>query len=221
VKKTLLVTLLLVAISWPLREARSQGFSYAVPINGYGNATTPESAAGHALADIVRAQGMYNQATSAALVNYEQARSQYIQNQRQWTEVYLAKQRALDEIHFKSRQQARDRNARYQEYLENHPSSGLPPRLASTQLNRSTGKITWPSVLMRDSFAIQRNEIESLLVAQVQTRATSEISQAIVFKCREMHAELRHHIREMVTQDYLGAYRFLDSLSLEGRFPLG
>ena len=107
---------------------------------GYGGATTPQSAAGMAMADMVRSQGMYNQMTSAAMINVEEARSKYIDNQRQWTEVYLMKQRALAAEHAAAKEEARARNARYLEDQAANPSH-LPPRLLSIQLDPSTGKI--------------------------------------------------------------------------------
>jgi len=188
---------------------------------GYGAASTPDSAYGHAEADIIRAEGNYNAMTAAAMVNLEEANAKYIQNQKQSTEVYLLKQRVLEARHAEARQNARARNARYLEYLENHPLAGLPPRLASSQFDRSTGKITWPSALRRDSFAMQRNEIELLLARQSRMGSDSEVAGQIVSKTRAMHELLRSQIRQIVTQEYLEAYKFLGSLSLEGRFPIG
>jgi len=171
------------------------------------------------MADMVRSKGMYNQMTSASMVNVEEARSKYIENQKQWTEVYLMKQRALSAEHARAKEEARARNARYQEYQATH--SDLPPRLNSSQLDPSTGKITWPAALMRDSFADKRGEIDSLLASRVHTGTTSELSSELNKKVQEMRDELRKHIREIVTQEYLQARKFLDSLSLEGSFPLG
>ncbi len=187
---------------------------------GWGGASTPASAAGHAMADMTRSQGMYNAMTSGAMINVEQARSQYIENQKQWTEVYMMKQRIVEAEHARQKEEARARNARLQEQQANQTSS-LPARLTSYELNPSTGEIAWPSALMRDVFASDRREIEGLFSTRAHTGTTSELSDTIYKRVRAMQDELRKHIREIVTQEYLDARKFLDRLSIEGRFPVG
>ncbi|MFO1042554.1 MAG: hypothetical protein U0941_12250 [Planctomycetaceae bacterium] len=187
---------------------------------GFGGGTTPASAAGHAMADMTRSQGMYNVMTSAAMVNVEQARGEYIQNQKQWTEVYMMKQRVVQAEQAKRLEEARARNAKIAEQQAEHPSS-LPPRLNSSELDPATGKIAWPSALMRDTFASQRKEIEGLFETRAHTGSTSELTEAIYKKVRGMQDELRKHIRDLVTQEYMESRKFLDRLSLEGRFPVG
>ena len=114
---------------------------------GFGGGTTPGSAAGHAMADMTRSQGMYNVMTSAAMVNVEQARGEYIQNQKQWTEVYMMKQRVVQAEQAKRLEDARARNAKIAEQQAEHPSS-LPPRLNSSELvnNRTVARNINPPV---------------------------------------------------------------------------
>jgi hypothetical protein len=38
---------------------------------------------------------------------------------------------------------------------------------------------------------------------------------------KNLQDELRKHIRDLGTQEYMDARKFLDRLSLEGRFPTG
>jgi hypothetical protein len=185
---------------------------------GYGGASTPQSAAGMAMGDIIRSQGMYNQMTSAAMVNVEQARSKFIDNQRQWTEVYQVQQRILASQHAADLEAARARNAKYQEYLANRPTS-LPPRLDTSQVDSATGKINWPGALMRPAFATQRSDVEAILASRAHTGSNSELAAALSKKVREMHENLRSQIKDIVPQEYMDARKFLDSLSLEGRFP--
>jgi hypothetical protein len=182
-------------------------------------ASTPESAAGHAIADMIRSEGVYNQMSTAAMINFEQARGKYIENQRQWTDVYLLKRRALDAEHARSVESARARNAKYLDDQAAHPSH-LPPRLFSGQLDSSTGKIAWPSALRRDVFAAPRQEMEALLASRARTGSTSELSEAIYRQTRYLHEELRQYIREIVFQEYMDARKFLDSLALEGLYPV-
>jgi hypothetical protein len=191
---------------------------YGGGYGGWGGASTPASAAGHAMADMTRSQGMYNVMTSAAMINVEDARSKYIENQKQWTEVYLMKERVVAAQHAERREEARARNAQIQE--QQATQSNLPPRLQSSELDPATGKITWPAALMREAFAGQRKEIEAMFTSRAHTGSTSELSEAIYKKVREMQDELRKNIREIVTQEYMEARKFLDRLSLEGRYPV-
>jgi hypothetical protein len=209
-------------------EARAQRWYVAPHIGyggygygyGFGGASTPASAAGHAMADMTRSQGMYNAMTSAAMTNLEKARGEYIENQKQWTDVYMMKQRIVEGEQAKRKEEARARNARWQEFQASHPSD-LPPRLTSSELDPTTGRIMWPSGLMRDEFADQRRAIEGLFTSRAHTGTTSELSDAIVKQVKAMQDELRKHIRDIVTQEYMDSRKFLDRLSLEGRFPIG
>lgn len=194
------------------------GIGYGGYGYGYGGATTPGSAAGHAMADMVRSQGMYNQMTSGAMINLEEARSKYIENQKQWTEVYMMKQRVVEAEHARQKEEARARNARMQEEQASRPSS-LPPRLNSSELNPGTGAIMWPAALLRDTFADQRKEIEGLFTSRAHTGSTSELSEKIYKQSRALQDDLRTHIRDIVPQEYMEARKFLERLSLEGRFP--
>jgi len=185
----------------------------------YGGFGTAQSNAGHAIADMTRSRGMYNQLTSAAMINVEQARSGYIANQKEWTDLYLMRQRVVDAHHAQQKEEARARNAKLREEQASHPLD-QPPRLTSSQLDPSTGKITWPAALMRDSFVDHRKQIEALFISRAHTGTTSEMSSTIYKKVREMQDELRKHIREIVTHEYMDARKFLDRVSLEGRLPV-
>lgn len=225
-RKVLMMSLTIVALTSSL--ALAEGRWFMPPIiggggyggyggGGWGSAATPESAAGHAMADVVRSQGMYNAMTSGAMINVEEARGKFIENQKQWTEVYLMKQRALNAERAQRLEDSRARNARYQEFTASH--SDVPSRLSSSELDPATGRITWPPALMRAMFISQREDVEALFIARAHTGTTSELSDTIVKAVRSLQDELRKRIRELGTQEYMDARRFLDRLSLEGRFP--
>jgi hypothetical protein len=187
---------------------------------GYGGVGTPASLEGQAMADMIRSQGEYNAMTSGAMINYEDARGKYIENQKQWTELYQMRQRVLREQRAQNEQDRQVRQARLQEYRETRPSNPTA-RLTTAQLDPTTGKIRWPTALERDGFAPLRTDLDNLFATRAHTGTTSEVAQAISTKIREMQAELRKHIRDIVTSEYLEARRFLDSLALEGQLPLG
>lgn len=206
----------LLVICSPANAQLWYGASVNYPI-GTDAASTPASGIGHAAADVIRAQGMYNESTANALLRFEQARGQYLANQRQWMDMVTMRQRAITATRERSREMAKVRNARYRD--EGLWKAPLPPRLTSLELNPSTGKVTWPVALQRDTFALDRNEIESLLAARSEGGSTSELMESLENRTRQMRLELRDHIRELRTQEYLQARRFLDSLALEAEFP--
>lgn len=186
---------------------------------GYGGVGTAASAEGQAMADMVRSAGAYNAMTSGAMINVEQARGQYIENAKQWTDLYMMRNRARRELMAQAAEDKQVRDARIQAYKEAHPSR-LPPRLVSMQFDPSTGKISWPAALNRDAFTEQRSALDALFLSRAHTGTTSELSSEISGKVREMQNELRKHIRDLPTAEYIEARKFLDSLALEGQTPL-
>lgn len=200
--------------------AQAQGLIYGATV-GYGGgeaAGTPAGAALHGVADMVRAQGAYNDLTASGMVKVEQARSQYLANQRQWTDLYLMRQRAVAGQHEQARQDARARNERYRDEQVFHVA--LPARLSSRELNPSTGRVEWPQALRRDTFALERRGIEELLASRNDSEGVSERSEVLADRIGAMRADLRGHIRQLMTPEYLEARKFLDRLSLEATYPV-
>lgn len=217
--KTILA-LLATALIASANTAYAQGLIYGATV-GYGGgeaAGTPAGAALHGAADMVRAQGVYNDLTASGMVKVEQARQQYLANQRQWTELYLMRQRVVAGQHEQARQEARARNERYRDEQVFHVP--LPARLTSRELNPSTGRVEWPQALKRDAFALERRGIEELLASRNDPEGVSERSELLADRIGEMRADLRGHIRQLMTPEYLEARKFLDRLSLEARFPI-
>lgn len=192
------------------------GASVNYPTGGDA-ASTPASGIGHAAADIIRAQGMFNESTANSILKFEQARRQYLENQNQWTDLVLSRQRVLQAEHERQHEETRARNIRYRE--EEVWKTPLPPRLASNELNPGTGAVSWPRALQRDTFALDRIEIESLLAKRADKGSTSELMEQLDNKTQMLRTDLRDHIRELRTQEYLQARRFVDSLALESQFP--
>ncbi|MFO0916747.1 MAG: hypothetical protein U0872_00325 [Planctomycetaceae bacterium] len=184
-----------------------------------GIGMTPGASYGHAMADMVRSEGMYNESTGRAMISVEEARGKYIQNEKQWTEVYMMQRRIREADKAQRIEDARAANQRFETYLASRPSN-LPPRLTGSQLEPSTGKIIWPSALLQDAFAIPRGELDQLFSSRAHTGTTSDLSAEISKQVRAMRDELRNHIRDMPTQEYMAARKFLDSLNQEGQTPL-
>jgi hypothetical protein len=171
------------------------------------------------MADMVRSQGQFNEATARGMVSFEEARGKYIQNEKQWTEVYQMQRRIREADRAQAVENARQVNQRYEAYLATRPSN-LPPRLTASQLEPSTGRITWPLALTRDGFAPQRSRLDELFASRAHAGTTGDIADAITSEVRVLRDSLRDQIREIPTQDYMAARRFLDSLALEGRSPV-
>lgn len=193
------------------------GASVSYPTGGTDAASTPASGVGHAAADLIRARGMYNESTANAYVKFEEARRRYMDNQREWNDIVITRQRAVLAQHDRAKDEMRARNATYRE--EGIGRAKLPPRLASKELDPYTGEVAWPRALQRDTFAIERGDIEKLLAVRAEEGSKSELMEALFNKTEDLRADLRFHIRELRTQEYLQARRFLDSLSLESQFP--
>jgi len=217
--KTILA-ILATALIASANTASAQGLVYG-PMVGYGGgeaAGTPAGAALHGSADIIRAQGAYNELTASGMVKVEEARQKYLESQRQWTDLYLTRQRVVNARHSEALEAARARNARYRE--EGTFLVPLPQRLTSRELNSVTGRVDWPQALQRDTFALERRDIEELLASRRDPEGVSERSEVLADKIGELRTDLRGHIRQLMTPEYMEARKFLDRLSLEARFPV-
>lgn len=184
---------------------------------GGGSVGTAYSAEQHGIADMVRSEGLYNVLTSEAMINVEEARGKYIDNGRKWTELYMMRKRIRESEKAKEQEERRAGIARYLEFRASNPDT--PPRLTENQFDSTTGQIKWPLALKRDCFVTQRQEMETLFASKARLGSTSETSQAILKKTREIQAELRKYIRDIVTEEYVQARKFLRSLEFEGKIP--
>jgi len=214
------ITLTICAVLLGSLSASAQMPWVVGPSVNYGSgdaASTPASGVGHAAADLIRAQGTYNDLTASALVKFEDARHKYLENQRDWSDLYIARQRAITAAHNQAKEEARERNARIR---EEQLSQTLPPRLGTQELNPVTGDVAWPLALRRDTFALDRSDIEAVLASRAKEGLKPEIADALFDRTQEMRIDLRNQIRNLRTPEYLEARRFLDRLTLEAKIPI-
>jgi hypothetical protein len=205
----LIVALCFYASSW----GQSQAQWYM------GGVGTPFSAEQHGIADIIRSEGVYNALTAQGMVDFEVARGKYIDNARNWMEFRIARKRAIAAERAKDLEEQIASRDRYLEFRQSNPDT--PPRLGQNELDTTTGEIKWPLALKRDCFVLLRREMEGLFTSNVKYGSTSENSQSVRLKTREIQAELRRHIKDMSTEEYIQARKFLRSLEFEGRIPAG
>ena len=198
------------------------GFGYGFGY-GYGSIETPYAAAASAAGDLLQYQSQNDAMAPQTMTNEQDEDSEGIKDLQQRTAEFRAKQRSL-----KFQQAKVEKDAKAEKDVITAPgdiqgsraSPGSPARLTGSQFDPSTGKIVWPSVLLRDSFSFQRYEVESLLESLAESCDTSELSARIARKSQEMHQELRKQIRGIPIKDYLEAHNFLKRLAPAGQFPV-
>jgi hypothetical protein len=180
--------------------------------------TTPEGSFLQGLASVVRAQGDYNLATSAAAVNITTAARQNIQNQKDWVEAYFAI-RAFNR-QAREAENAKDRQLT-QEWLRFHPSV-KPKRLTSSELDPVSGTINWPVLLQRDELTPLRENIQKAFIERHQLgmmgynhyRSVQQITTGLL-------SEMLEKIENLAPREYIQAKRFIEALIYEASLPLG
>lgn len=188
------------------------GYGYAAGAYGGGfgayGAQTPFSAQATGMANLVRAQGMYNEANSRAAVNYQQAERQYIENQQQAFNARQSVKRVIQAENAKAHEETRAQFARSEEFLAAH----RPPSLTSKQLDPSTGKLNWPITLKASDFDGQRKTLDELFEKRAKYGASSDVSTQIEVKTGELKDSLRGHITKVPLTEYSESRQFLDSM---------
>ncbi len=185
----------------------------------YYGVGTPESAAAHGYADIVRSAGVYNLLTSEALGNVEDARKKYIENRLLWTQTYFEMRRINDE--YRRAQYERDKSS--PEDLARRAQMLAPRRLSASQLDPITGNVAWPRLLASPPFADLRRDLDALYAERASTKGAigSEKYFLILDRVDQMQELLRTMIKQVPPADYMDARRFLESLGHEARFAAG
>jgi len=196
------------------------GMGMGMPMGMGGGVGTAFSAAENARAETIRAQGEFNVMNTAAMSNYEDARSKYIDNQQKWTQVYAEKQRALATQKAANRETALATRERAKEFTASHTPSG-PPRLASSQLDPTSGRIQWPTALSAVAFEGQRKSLDALFELRAHSSTNPDLGSKVDKISSDMKDSLRKQIREIPARDYLEARRFLDSLVVEAHSAVG
>jgi len=178
-------------------------------------ASTPAEGAARGMSDIIRSQGQYNLATSAAAINVTEAQRRHIENREKWTNTYF-QMRAEN----KAYRAAASRPKATMEDTVRWAQAGKPKRLSPSELDVVSGKINWPMLLQTDRFAKYRTELESLFTQRATAGATTkEVYWKISATTKSMLNELKGQISEVPPMDYTTARRFVQSLAYEARLP--
>lgn len=159
------------------------------------------------LADVIRARGEAAESYSHAAINREIARSKYLDNKLKWTDIYWKRKRLGEAELAKNYDRMR---ARRDTYLAANRDR-QPEVLAPSQLDLHSGEIEWPEPLQGPAYAELRKQIEEELKLQADTGTNSNAGKIRVH-ARQMQNILKDHIREMDSNEYIAARKFLDRL---------
>jgi hypothetical protein len=203
------------------------GGYYARPYYGYGGygygygAGIGSTAAGSYLggmASAIRAQGQYNQATSAAAINLEQAEKLDIENQVRWTNAYIEMRKMKEAYH-----KEQEGPPTPPETWARLAHAAATPRLTASQLDPVTGSIAWPALLQGADFKADRAILEKLFADRAASHGAigaggyNQIRDAVDAALDK----LKTHIQQVPTREYNQSRNFLTSLGYEANFPAG
>jgi len=162
-------------------------------------------------AQVIRAQGQYNEQTSKAMINYEDARTKYIDNRKKWTETYFA----MKEQNQAKQAEKHERRRHSPEALAALSRSSAGRSLSHEAFDPITGQLQWPEALMAPEYTEPRQQIEQLLQLHATAGAANslEIQQAV----QSLNQMLKSNIQNLPANDYMAARKFLDSLSFTVR----
>lgn len=178
---------------------------YGYGYGGYYGGYSPYSQQG--MADIIRSSGQAAEDVSRARINNEEARSKYLDNKMKWTEIYWQRKR-LGEAEL-AKDYAKDRERREQ-WME-ATRGRKPETLSPSQFDAQTGGLEWPDALQGPAYADYRKQIEAELQLQATTGTTANAG-TIRSLAREMQTVLKGQIKQMSSNEYIAARKFLDRL---------
>lgn len=212
-KSTMSCLVMLAAVAAWCSPAKAQ-YGYVFPPYQAKAATAGESHA-RGLADLVRSQGAANLLNSQAAQEYEKARSLNFENRVKYAQMYFEKKRINQEY-----RKSTERPAPTQEQLFRMAKVGVPDRLGPNDLDPVSGALNWPRLLRADVFEEQRTRIEQLFAyrAEHPTSIAPDFYATAKDEVDAMYAELKKHIRDVPSNQYIPASKFLRQLDYELKF---
>jgi len=185
---------------------------------GGSGAVTVAEAQTRADAEFVRSAGQFNRDTGTAEVLHQEAINRGIDNRYDAVDTYFDVRRL-------NRQQ---RNAERgpsptQEDVLRYSQDRLPQRLPLASLDRNSGAISWPAVLMRPEFDDHRARLEHVFQGRsyYNSGAASQSYLEIKQEADRMMLTLQDRVYEIDPFAYVQAKNFIKGLSFEGRFVAG
>ena len=183
----------------------------------YHHASTAAEGGLRGMADVVRSAGQANLDNSAAAINYSVARNNQIKNQREWTNTYLDMRQTN-----KAYQDANRRPKATMEQRIRMAQIDKPKPLSPGEVDVVTGEIQWQRLLLSDTFAEQRNEVNQAFAERASNSVLGPDDYLGVRNTiKAMLASLEEQIRNVPQMEYVAAKRFLQSLAVEAGTPAG
>lgn len=214
-----LMVLIVVASSFVVSTVEAQRYGrYGDPYYSDNRASTPGESYARGIADMTRAAGQANLLNSKAAGNYEDARTKQLDNRLKTTDTYFEMRRVNREA-----RKAERRPPASSEVAFRRAREVTPDELTATQLDRVTGKIEWPRLLMDERYAETRGKLDRLYAARSDASGNigMDTYQRMLATCDRLKAELKKNIRDYLPNDYIKATQFIDSLAFEARYPAG
>jgi len=199
-------------------EAQRWNGRYDNPYYSDNRASTPGEGYARGIADMTRAAGQANLLNSKAAGNYEEARSLQLDNRLKTTDTYFEMRRVNREARAAERRPPASSEVAFRRAKE-----VTPDELTATQLDRVTGKIDWPRLLMDEQYAETRGQLDRLYAARSDASGNigMDTYQRMLTTCEQLKAQLKKNIRDYLPNDYVAATKFVDSLAFEARYPTG
>jgi hypothetical protein len=216
----LFAVLLLVSVAFGQQQAEAPYEPAVAPpsMGGYGGggyggyygggATTAAGSAATGMANLISSRGSANLNNSAAAINMTQARKNEIENHQQYTNTYF-EMRATN----KAARAAEDGPPPTPDQLARIAHEGVPKELSPSQFNHVSGQIAWPQALQLDTFATERQQLDTLLGSYSQVGNLNYGDQLKARKLiNDMAAKLKAQVRDLPPPDYMTCRSFLNSL---------
>lgn len=215
----------LVGITARFASAQSQSQAPQYPLiqnvptssfySGYGmydHASTLEEGMANGIANIMHAAGASNLLHAQAARHYQEAYSRGLDNRTKSIETYFAA-RKINRVSV-----AAERGPRVTtEQALRATKERAPQRLSANELDPQTGRILWPAVLEDDTYRGNREQLDELIYKWVRSKGKIAPTDymALQQSVKVMQVELKQHIRDYPSADYMKAKNVLEGLAYE------
>jgi signal transduction histidine kinase len=145
------------------------------------------------------------------------ARQQEIANHEQGVQTYFSVR-----DHNRQMRKAEHGPRVTDEQIRRMAAAGTPAPLSPSDVDWINGRIIWPTVLEDNDFGAFRAELERAFASRAALGRMDGLTMAKAQQAaRGMLDELKTQVRELSSQDYMVARRFVESLAHEIRQPAG
>ena len=181
-------------------------------------AATVEESRARGLSEVTRARSQAAIDSADARIRRAEARSRELDNRLKATKTYFEMRNINREQRFGTQEERAERRRRNNERRYAAAARrGDPNQLDYDQLDPVTGKISWPRALRSEAFDELRERIDELFAqrASYGGQASAETRYAIKDAMDDFEDALRAEIRNIPTQQFLDARRFIRALAYQ------